>query len=244
LTLFLLSPCDKGGSGLESVSAAVAKPERPATDIQRDADRNPAGVLSFLGIDDGMTILDVFAGGGYYTEILNSVVGPDGKVLSHNNEAYLKFVGPQLEQRFANGRLKNSMQITAEADGLELEDDSLDATLMILAYHDFFFGNDQYGWPDADETAFLGLLCKAMKPGAVLGVVDHIASSGGDVTDVAFNLHRVDPQRVISDMTAACFDLEAESNILRNTSDDHSKSAVSPDMRGKTDRFLYRFVRR
>ena len=83
-----------------------------------------------------------------------------------------------------------------------------------------------------------------MKPGAILGVADHIDTSGGDAAEVAFDLHRVDPQRIVSDMTGACFDLEAESNILRNTSDDHSTPAISPELRGKTDRFLYRFVRR
>ena len=244
LSLFLLSPCENGGSELQSVQAAVANPDRPETDIQRDAARKPAQVLSFLGIDKGMTVLDVFAGGGYYSEILNAVVGEDGKVLTHNNEAYVGFVGPQLEQRFVDGRLKNSKQVIAEANDLDLADESLDAALMILAYHDFFFGNDEYGWPDADETAFLELLCKAMKPGAVLGVADHIANSGGDTTEVAFTLHRVEPQQVISDMTGACFDLEAESNILRNTTDDHLTPAISPEMSGKTDRFLYKFVRR
>ncbi len=244
LSLFLLSPCESPASGLEAVKAAVANPSRPETDVQRDADRKLSEALSFLGIDAGMRVLDVFAGGGYYTEILDSLVGEEGRVLSHNNNAYLNFVGPQLEQRFADGRLKNSEQVIAGADELTLEDDSLDGALMILAYHDFFYGSEQYGWKDADETVFLESLCKAMKPGAVLGVADHVADSGGDVTNVALTLHRVDPQRVISDMTGACFDLEAESNLLRNTTDDQSTPAINPDMRGKTDRFLYKFVRR
>jgi predicted methyltransferase len=244
LSLFLLSPCESGGGDLEVIKAAVANPQRADADVLRDPARKPTEVLSFLGIDSGMRVLDVFAGGGYYTEILDSVVGKDGKVLTHNNTAYLSFVGPQIVQRFADGRLKNSEQVIAEANELVLEDNSLDAAVMILAYHDFFFGNEQYAWPDADETAFLQTLCKAMKPGAILGVADHIDTSGGDVTEVAFNLHRVDPARVMADMTGSCFDLEAESNVLRNTTDDHSKSAVIPEMSGKTDRFLYKFVRR
>ena len=243
-SLFLLSPCENGGSGIEAIEKAVANPHRPQTDVQRDAARMPAEVIGFLGIDAGMTILDVFAGGGYYTEILDSVVGKDGKVLSHNNGAYLSFVGPQLEERFADGGLGNTEQLVAEADDLELADNSLDGALMILAYHDFFYSSDQFEWPDPDETAFIEKLCKAMKPGAVLGVADHVANSGGDITEIALTLHRLDPQKVVSDMTGACFDLEAESNILRNTTDDHNSSAVSPEMHGKTDRFLYKFVRR
>lgn len=244
LSLFLLSPCNDGGVGPEAVEAAVASPERPAEDVARDAARKPAEVLKFLGIEAGMAVLDVFAGGGYYTEILNSLVGEQGKVLAHNNSAYLDYVGPEIERRFAEDRLANSEQLIAEANDLTLADGSLDATLMILTYHDFLFGDEEYGWPDVDEAAFLETLCRAMKPGAVLGVADHVASGGGDANEVASTLHRVEPQRVVADITGACFDLEAESDILRNDTDDHTVSATSPEMHGKTDRFLLKFVRR
>ena len=244
LSLFLLSPCEDGGTLPQLAESAVANPARPATDVQRDAARRPAEVLSFLGLDRGMTVLDVFAGGGYYTELLDSVVGRNGKVLSHNNQAYLDFMGSQIEERFAGDRLKNSEKLIAEADDLDLQHESLDAAVMILAYHDFFYGSEQYNWPDIDEAAFLEKLCKAMKPGAILGIADHVDTSGGDASDVAFRLHRLDPRKVVSDMTGACFDLEAESNLLRNTTDDHSEPAIAPEMSGKTDRFLYKFVRR
>ena len=244
LGLFLFSPCEGGGGGLEAIEAAVASPDRPQADVQRDADRKPAQILSFFEIGPGMTVLDIFAGGGYYSQILDSVVGERGKVLSHNNESYLNFVGEELKLRFAGGRLNNVERITAEANDLELEDNSLDAALMILAYHDFFYTSEQYNWPQVDESAFLEMLCKAMKPGAVLGVADHIADHGGNVSEVAQNLHRIDPQQVIADLTGSCFDLEAQSSMLRNSTDDHSQSAIDPALRGKTDRFVYKFVRR
>ena len=244
LGLFLFSPCQSGGGGLEAIETAVANPDRPPADVQRDADRKPAEVLSFFEIGPGMTVLDVFAGGGYYSEILNSVVGEHGKVLSHNNQAYLDFVGEELSLRFADERMNHTDRITAEDNALEIEDDSLDAALMILAYHDFFYANEQFGWLKVDETAFLDMLCGAMKPGAVLGVVDHVADHGGNVREVAKSLHRVDPQQVISDMTGSCFDLAKESNMLRNTTDNHSQPAIKPDLRGKTDRFVYKFKRR
>jgi len=244
LSFFLLSPCENTGSGIASVEAAVAGPARPVEDVQRDPARRPGEVLSFLGIEAGMTVLDVFSGGGYYTEILDALVGTGGRVISHNNQAYLAYVGPQVERRFADGRLANSEQLIAEANDLELEDGSLDAALMILTYHDFLYGSDEMGWPDVDETAFLDLLCRAMKPGAVLGVADHMAPGGGDPGEVAFRLHRVDPQRVVTDATGACFDLAAESDVLRNDTDNHTASATSPEMSGKTDRFLLKFIRR
>jgi predicted methyltransferase len=244
LSLFLFSPCDNGGGPQAAIQQAVADTGRPAADIARDTDRKPAEILAFLDINPGMTVLDVFAGGGYYTEILNGVVGPQGKVWSHNNRSYEGFVGEELQQRFADDRLSNTQRVTSEANELDFEDASLDATLMILAYHDFFFSSDQFGWPRVEEQAFLQNLCRDMKPGAILGVVDHIANPGGDVSEIAFTLHRIDPDRVIADMTGACFDLAAESEMLRHPDDDHSTPAIAPELRGKTDRFVYKFIRR
>lgn len=244
MSLFLLSPCDNGGTGLEAIESAVAHPRRPEADTVRDEARKPAQVLAFLSIEPGMTVLDLFAGGGYYTEILDVLVGEDGKVVSHNNQAYLGFIGPELEQRFADGRLSNTEQLIAEANDIHLEAGSLDAALMILAYHDFFYGSEQWNWPDIDEAAFLDELCNAMKPGAILGVADHVAPNEGDIADHTFRLHRISPRKVIDDMTGACFDLVAESSLLRNTSDDHNVPSIAPEMSGKTDRFLYKFVRR
>lgn len=229
---------------MQAIESAVSNPGRPQADVQRDAARKPAEVLGFLGIKPGMTVLDVFAGGGYYTEILDTIVGKKGKVLSHNNQAYLDFIGPQLQERFSSSRLKNTQKIISEIDSLELADNSLDASLMILAYHDFFYEDAQFNWPDPDEAGFLEKLCKAMKPGAVLGVIDHVAAVDDDISKAAADLHRVAPQKVVSDMTASCFDLKAESDILRNASDNHTKPSISPDVSGKTDRFVYKFVRR
>jgi len=244
LSLFLFSPCDNGGGSDEAVRAAVENSARPPADVARDAARKPSEILEFFEIEPGMTVLDVFAGGGYYTEILNQLVGPEGKVFSHNNVAYEGFVGEELSARFANDRLGNVERVTAEANELDFEDGSLDAALMILAYHDFFFGNEQYAWPRVDEQAFLESLCRDLKPGAILGVVDHVANPGGDISEVAFSLHRLDPQKVISDMTDSCFDFAEESDLLRHPEDDHTLPAISPELRGKTDRFVYKFVRR
>ena len=63
-------------------------PNAPTTDRERDARDKPAEVLAFAGVKPGMTVVDMFAGGGYYTELLAGVVGPNGKVLAVNNVPY------------------------------------------------------------------------------------------------------------------------------------------------------------
>ena len=61
-----------------------------------------------------MTVLDLFSGGGYYTEMLNSVVGKNGKVIAHTNEAYIPFSGEIYHKRYADGRLAQTETIISE----------------------------------------------------------------------------------------------------------------------------------
>ncbi|HEX5765589.1 MAG TPA: hypothetical protein VFY27_08480, partial [Woeseiaceae bacterium] len=65
-------------------SAAIASEERPEKDIERDERSKPAKVLQFFEIQPGMRVLDLFSGGGYYSELLSRVVGPEGSVVAHN----------------------------------------------------------------------------------------------------------------------------------------------------------------
>jgi len=62
------------------ITAAVADKGRPDADTKRDADRKPAEIVAFAGIRPGMTVEELFPGGGYYTRILSKVVGPKGKM--------------------------------------------------------------------------------------------------------------------------------------------------------------------
>ncbi len=197
-SLFLTSPCPQGGGTdvNEAVASAIANPQRPAEDIVRDTDRKPAEVLSFFEIKPGMTVFEMFSGSGYYTELLDSLVGKDGKVIAHNNKAYMSFVGDAHQKRHADGRLANTKVVISEAADLEFAANSLDAAMLVLTWHDFLFADADNGWPAIDEDLLLDKLCTAMKPGAVLGLVDHAANPGGDPAEVAQGLHRVDPQLV------------------------------------------------
>lgn len=244
-SLFLMAPCtDGGGEDISAaVAAAVANPQRPATDIAKDANRKPAEVLSFFNIEPGMTVLDLFSGGGYYTEMLNSLVGEDGKVIAHSNEAYMSFVGDAYQKRHADGRLANTETVITEINDINLEENSLDAALLVLTWHDFMFADPENGWPAIDENLLINNLCAAMKPGAVLGLVDHVANSGGDATQVARDLHRIDPQVVKDSFKDSCFTLDARAEFLNNPDDDHTLSVFDKTIRGKTDRFVFRYVR-
>lgn len=244
-SIFLMSPCVNGGGVeiSEAVAAAVANPQRPAEDLAKDANRKPEQVLSFFDIKPGMTVLDLFSGGGYYTEMLNWVVGENGRVIAHTNEAYIPFSGEIYQKRYLDGRLKQTVTTINEADDLDLADNSLDAAMLVLTWHDFMFADAENGWQAIDEDLLIEKLCRAMKPGAVLGLIDHVANSGGDTAEVAQTLHRIDPQVVRDDFANSCFTLEAEAKILRNEKDDHTLAVFDKSLRGETDRFVFKFVR-
>ena len=243
LSLFLLAPCEESAGGLESIQEALSGSGRPAEDRQRDADRKPADVLAFLGLQPGQDVLEVFAGGGYYTQILDALVGPSGHLIAQTNDAYQAFVGPRFNGRFEDGGLPNTERRVVELNDLQLADGSLDAALLVLTWHDFLYGDERFNWQDVDEDALLKTLCRALRPGAVLGVIDHVADPGGDAVEIAENLHRIDPGAVRRDIGASCFRLKAESDLLANPDDDHTTSATEGPFKGRTDRFVMKFVR-
>lgn len=245
-TLFLLAPCEDGGA--ESINLAVAEalasPDRIEKDRQSDPFRRPDLILSFFEIEPGMTVLDLFSGGGYYTEIVSRVVGKKGEVVAHNNAAYLAYARADIDARFAGNRLGNVRSITSEADALELPGNTFDATLIMLTWHDFYYLDEENGWPPIDEKALINNLCSAMKQGAVLGLTDHVAADGSNPDESAQNLHRIDPEHIKTDLEGSCFEYEAELKVLRNPEDDHNQPMFAEGIRGRTDRVVYKFRRR
>lgn len=224
----------------DPIAASLASEGRLQADRALDEKRRPDKVLAFFGIEPGMTVFELFAGGGYYSEILSGVVGDEGEVWSHNNAAYIAYTQTQLDRRFTPGRLANVKRVRAENNELELPAKTFDAAVFILAYHDVYYVDEKNGWAEIDGPRMLAEIFKAMKPGGVLGVIDHVATPGSG-PEVGGTLHRIDPVLLRRDLEAAGFVYEAESDVLRNPDDDHTLPMNDPSVRGKTDRVVYRF---
>ena len=224
-------------------AAALAVPGRLGGDLEQDVRRKPAEVLAFFAVRPGMSALDLFSGDGYYTELLSAVVGPTGRVVAHNNSAYLNALGEALAQRFGDARrLPNVERLAAEANALELEPQRFDFVLLSNAYHDVYYVNEANGWLAIDGAKLLAEVFAGMKAGATLGLIDHVAAPGSPA-ETGGTLHRIDPELVKRDFAAAGFVLESESDLLRNPADDLGKNVFDPTVRGQTDRFILRFRR-
>lgn len=244
---FFLTGCGQGTTESEPATVdasvyadAIASTARLDGDGDRDASRKPAKVLEFIGARPGDSVLELFAGGGYYTELLAYVVGEDGQVIAHMNQPLVNFAGDTFKARHADDRLPNVEILMAENNELELGADQFDVITIVLNYHDLYWESDQYGWAKFDIPVFLAELYKGLRPGGVLGVIDHYAAPGSPPNTGA-TLHRIDPAIVINEVTAAGFVLDAQSDALRSAADDLSKNVFDPEVRGKTDRFLLRF---
>ncbi|NJN50961.1 MAG: class I SAM-dependent methyltransferase [Gammaproteobacteria bacterium] len=192
---------------------------RPDADIARDAREHPAQIIEFLAIRPGNTVLDLFAGGGYYSELLGVAVGPEGSVIMHNNAAYLQFAGKALEERVHSGRLTpNVRRLDAELGTLGIPAGSVDVVLMVMTYHDLYYKTD--GW-DIDPAAFFAELRTLLKPGGTLGIIDHAAKPDSG-TSVAQNLHRIDEAFARHDIESRGFKLTGTLDILQNPADDRT----------------------
>ncbi|MDZ7871202.1 MAG: hypothetical protein U5L02_18710 [Rheinheimera sp.] len=212
---------------------------RSAADIKRDTTSFPAATLALLPLKPGQTVLDLFGGDGYYSELAAQLVGPNGKVMLHNNQAYLKYVGEALPERLKGGRLANVVRYDREADQLELKPQSLEVVLFVMGYHDFY--HKSAGW-EVSRDVVLNQLKAALKPGGALLVVDHQAQAGSGHS-AAQDLHRIEQQLVIDELSKAGFVLQKQSDVLKNPQDDHQKPVFDPAIRGKTDRFTLVFTK-
>jgi predicted methyltransferase len=232
-----LSGAAAGGVAPE-IDAALAIAGRSDADRQRDATNDPGEVLTFFGVRPGMVVLDLFAGGGYFSEIVGHVVGPSGRVYMHNNAAYLGFAGEALDARIAAGGLDNVERYDREADAIDLPDASVDLVLMVMTYHDFYFRTEDW---QLDPDAMFAMLHRVLKPGGVLAIVDHVAPDGTGKSAVQ-DLHRIEPAFARADIEAHGFVWTGETDALRNPTDQYTLGVFDPAVRGKTDRFVYRFT--
>jgi len=92
----------------------------------------------------------------------------------------------------------------------------------------------------ADVPTFDREVGELLKPGGVYLIADQAAAAGTGLKNTE-DLHRIDPAFVKSEVTAAGLVFAGQIDVLANPADDHTKLVFDPSIRGKTDRFVFRF---
>jgi predicted methyltransferase len=227
----------------EPIKAAIAAPDRADKDRALDAGRKPGEILAFFKIAPGEKVGELFAGGGYTTELMARVVGDSGTVFAENTKEIMdKFARKPWTDRAAKPVMKHVVGLERPIDDpFPTEAKDLDAVITILNYHDTV-------WMKADRVKMNKAVFDALKSGGVYGIVDHSAQAGSGLRDAQDikGLHRIDEDVVKQEVQAAGFKLDGESDVLRNP-DDKRDWEASPGAagakRGTSDRFVLRFVK-
>ena len=195
-------------------------------------------MLAFLGLKPGDTVLDLIASGGWYSVAAAIATGPEGKVYAQNPAAALQLRDGAYEKeitaRLAANDLPQLQRLDSEIADLGIPDGSVDVALTALNFHDIYNG---FGAPAA--TGMLLAVKAKLKPGGVLGVIDHVGDPDGDNKAA----HRIDPALAVAAAEAAGFTVERNDELLAGTDDDHAKNVFDPATRGKTDRFILKLTK-
>ena len=112
---------------------------------------------------------------------------------------------------------------------------NVDIVFNVLYYHDLPLNN-------IDTASLNKRIFDSLKPGGVFFVVDHNAAPGSGTRDTKA-LHRIDPEVIKKEVTAAGFQLAEESKLLAHPEDDHSKMVFTPGVRRLTDQSVFKFVK-
>jgi predicted methyltransferase len=224
-----------------AVAAAVADPRRPAEQTTLDGARKPAASIAFARVKPGDRVVDFMPGNGYFTRILSDVVGPAGRVYAFipaeqiANCPAREIAGTQAiadDPGYANVTV-----LTGALTDFHIPQ-RLDLIWMAQNYHDL---HDSFLGP-ANVAKLNRAFFNALKPGGFFLVIDHVAESGSGLRDTE-TLHRIDPARIRSEIEAAGFVFESQSQTLRNAADDHRLTVFDPLIRGRTDQIVFLFRR-
>jgi predicted methyltransferase len=228
-------------AGLASVAgAAITNSIRPAEDVARDTTRKPGEMIRFAKIKSGQTVVDMLPGGGYFTRVFAQAVGASGKVIAlvsdqyaaRNPKAATDIQALAAEPAYAN------VEAAVRSLGNVGPAGTVDRVWTAQNYHDLHSKNLPASTADGINHAVFA----ALKPGGYYIVLDHRAENGSGLRDVD-TLHRIDAATVKAEVTSAGFKYIDETMTLANKADDRTKLVFDPSIRGKTDQFVYRFMK-
>ncbi len=200
-------------------------------------------LIRFARVGPGSTVIDVYPGDGNWTRLFSDTVGPEGRVYSFVPAEVADFkndpVGRMRTLAKEPGRA-NVEAVSADLVAMPGGTQPADVLWLHLFYHDLHTALMQK--KGATAAAFNRAVHERLKPGGRYVIVDHAAAVGAG-TSAAQSLHRIDPASVRAEVKAAGFLLDAESTLLANKDDPHTIEVFDASIKGKTDRFAYRFVK-
>ncbi|MBL9068694.1 MAG: class I SAM-dependent methyltransferase [Sphingopyxis sp.] len=238
----------------DAIASAVAAATRSAANVARDRYRHPAETLSFFGVKPGDTVVELWPGGGWYTEILAPLAKAGGGTL-YAAAPWEKGLNRIKEWQGAKPDVYGAIKLAefpAAGNGPKVPDGSADAVLTFRNVHNWRFGGK-----DNTAEAFRQIYAM-LKPGGVLGIEEHRLPETMDsaLEEKSGYMKR---SSIIAFAEAAGFKLAGESDINANPKDTHDYPngvwTLPPSLRegdkdrekylaiGESDRMTLKFVK-
>ncbi len=260
-SLSFAAPLPLSKNPVRKIQKVMVGEHRSETNIARNQYRHPGETLMFFGLKTNMTVVEIWPSSGWYTEILAPVLRGQGKFYAagfdldeENTPAYRKTVHENFVNKLeADPKLYDKVihsKVSAKDKTVINQAGTADMVLTFRNVHNWM----KAGQADA---VFEGMF-KALKPGGVLGVVEHRATPGTSVDDMIHTGY-VTEEHVIALAEKAGFQLEAKSEINANLKDKHDHPegvwTLPPVLRlgekdkekylaiGESDRMTLKFVK-
>ena len=173
-------PTSASASSSAALKTAIAAPTRTPANLARDRYRHPLETLTFFGVDPTDTVVEIWPGGGWYTEILAPYLAQQGVYYAVAPGAKAPALTKMME---ANPALYGKIRIAAfpvwEASEPRVPDGSADVVLTFRNVHNWVQGYQRPDKQDYSPEAFRQIYAM-LKPGGTLGIVDHRLPESAD----------------------------------------------------------------
>lgn len=221
LSAVLFAPLLAATSNTEALQLAVDHQSRSPANVARDQYRNPVATLDFFGVTPQSTVVEISPGGGWYTEILAPLLAAHGTLYAAHFPAetssdYYKRTRAAFVEKLASDPIYNRVKLTEFAPGNSKNiapAGSADVVLTFRNLHNWYGQGGDEGMVEIFKDFYA-----ALKPGGVLGVVEHRLPANkmtGEWTKSGYF-----PEQLTIDLAQkAGFELEAKSDINANAKD-------------------------
>ena len=214
-----LAPAPLSPVSPSAFASAIAAPTRTPANVARDRYRHPAETLAFFGVRPSDTVVEIWPGGGWYTEILVPYLASGGgRLILATMDGQL---GGVTKLRDAHPALYGSLGTAVfpafDATASRVPDGSADVVLTFRNVHNWRMGYRRDDKQDYSAEAFRQIYAM-LKPGGVLGIVDHrLPETAGAERELTSGYIKASTVRALAE--AAGFHLAGASEINANPAD-------------------------
>jgi len=239
--LILISPLSWGASDANTqqlIREAMAGEHRDRANMLRDSFRHPFETLSFFGLRHDMTVVELWPGGGWYSEILAPVLRENGHMIAagfaddHRPKYRARIAGEYQAKLAAHPEVYDKVEVRDLWPPERVDIGPAGEVDMVLTFR------NSHNWTKAEVAVDVYRAAfNVLKPGGVLGVVQHRGIAGADPREPYVGY--MDPEFLINLIKSVGFKLQAQSEVNANSADSKNHPngvwSLPPGYRGKAE---------